>query len=1639
MAADGVKEVGNVGIRAKPLTNGFRAKLQEELRKIENSLLLEIDTEINEKELKAEAKADAKKASGEKVKFEADLEDKVMLKQLRNIQRKLDKLSKSNDRLIELKVDEKSFNNDLKAVKKELSGLKAEIKPILKKVDTKSFETIALRMRVELDPASVREVEAAVEEMKAELKRTPVELDIQIERNGLRRMETQLDQVVRGNDWSRKVDVHFEPETTALDALLANLAAQDDQEVPVALSVDSSTVEETRARIDAFMQELNALAEVEVAAGTDRTSLAATIAEVQTALSFVHANIGANINQADVLTAVAALQALINELNADVELGVDLDAGDAIASVKELQAELAAATAVDPVEIDAEVEDTKTKLDFAKLMTELKTLATKAELKVQTQIEASRSYNEFRLAVIKLRQFARGEPVEINLGTGDKAVTLKFQSVLAGLRKAAKAVGIDIPVDVNTKVATTKLHAWLGAVTKPLRANIRVAFDKLPEALAVLRGKVAAAAKTVTAPIRTFFTGLATQTAKLRTWATGAAKAALLRIPVVTEHKAALAKLLGVVKTFRLRIPLHVTAGAALAGTALAVKAISKVAGKVVVPLVVHTAKATATALSWATRMSAAFLINPLTKWIVVKVSEASLAKAMLALKALSGFNMFDRFASDMGKMVTNFDKLAVSAGVTGLAFASFANIGIGALGSLVTIGGDLVAILGALWAAPAFLAATAVQAVVLGSAFKDLKDRLGDLQPAFSGLQDTISQNFWASAEQPIRNLINNQLPALEAGFTSVADAMGQSWGSFAAQLDESLTGRIGPMFDNLTESINNSRAGTDAWADSIAILGTVGSKYLPKFGTWFSDISTQFNDFLTEAEADGRLEEWIDNGIEQLKNLGKVMVEVSRIGGLMYRMFESAGFAGLGDLADGLENVRKTMQSPAFQLGAQSILEGAHEGISQMVDGIGEAFSALGGLSTEIGEVLSDAGTAAGSLFGLLADIFSADKFGTGLVDLFDGIVKAAEGLRPMGEDLGELFGLFGSSAGQFIGVLGQELGNFADAGLILNSVMAELGPIAASLTSGLAGAIRAVLPPFVTFVDTILPTLSTLLQTVGPLFEGIGQVVGGLLAPALGLLAAVLEPVMSLLNGAVERLTPLFSELGTQFQGLSGMFEGNAGAFAEGIVQMVEGLGAALPAFVQVGTDLILGLVNGIVAAIPGVAAAIGEIFPVLWNELLAAIPLLLDSGTQIVTALLQGITESIPSLATMFTDVMVGIVEAIATNLPMIVQSGLAFINALLEGIIAALPVLMEGAVTIIQGLTQGITDNLPLIIEAAVALITGLITAITENLPLLIEAALALVNGLLAGIIEALPLLIEGALTLLNALVTALVENLPLIIETGISLLVSLIEGIVEALPMLIDAALQLVIGLAQAIIDNLPLIIEAGIQGLISLVNGLVSALPRLLAAAVTLITALAGALIKNLPTLLVKAVEIMVQLALSLVKAIPQLLAAVPKIFKSLADEFMSMNWGEVLVDAGKNLIEGLIEGIKGMASAAWDAVMGIGNSLVDGFKDMFGIQSPSKVMKQLGIYIGQGTVLGIEHEKDNATDAMKKLVEVPTAPVIPIKADLSMITGTAGDGSVRPGFVQNNDITMPRSDPAFVFGELGAAVSRQRAMAGI
>lgn len=111
--------------------------------------------------------------------------------------------------------------------------------------------------------------------------------------------------------------------------------------------------------------------------------------------------------------------------------------------------------------------------------------------------------------------------------------------------------------------------------------------------------------------------------------------------------------------------------------------------------------------------------------------------------------------------------------------------------------------------------------------------------------------------------------------------------------------------------------------------------------------------------------------------------------------------------------------------------------------------------------------------------------------------------------------------------------------------------------------------------------------------------------------------------------------------------------------------------------------------------------------------------------------------------------------------------------------------------------------------------------------------------------------------------------------------------------------------------------------------------------------------------------------------KGITDAISSVTETAKKILSAIKSAFDNFSLFDIGKNLIQGLINGVNNMIETAKNAVANVGNAVIDKVKNVLGIHSPSTVFAEIGGYIDQGLANGIAAAIPYVTTSMQGVVD--------------------------------------------------------------
>ena len=216
-----------------------------------------------------------------------------------------------------------------------------------------------------------------------------------------------------------------------------------------------------------------------------------------------------------------------------------------------------------------------------------------------------------------------------------------------------------------------------------------------------------------------------------------------------------------------------------------------------------------------------------------------------------------------------------------------------------------------------------------------------------------------------------------------------------------------------------------------------------------------------------------------------------------------------------------------------------------------------------------------------------------------------------------------------------------------------------------------------------------------------------------------------------------------------------------------------------------------------------------------------------------------------------------------------------------------------------------------------------------QLPGLTKIGGDLINGLISSVTQNSGSITTAVGQLLNNLASTISTGLNVFTSVGINLLTTIASGMTQGIPTFLRQALPMLTQFTESLRSNAGKLINAGLTLIQNIAQGLINSIPVLIAYVPTIITNLAGIINDNAPKILATGVTIITNLAIGLVRAIPLLIANLPKIITAIVSVFTAFNWFSL----GKNIVTGIIKGVKNLPSL----LKGAAKNAVNGFKGAF------------------------------------------------------------------------------------------------------
>jgi len=447
----------------------------------------------------------------------------------------------------------------------------------------------------------------------------------------------------------------------------------------------------------------------------------------------------------------------------------------------------------------------------------------------------------------------------------------------------------------------------------------------------------------------------------------------------------------------------------------------------------------------------------------------------------------------------------------------------------------------------------------------------------------------------------------------------------------------------------------------------------------------------------------------------------------------------------------------------------------------------------------------------------------------------------------------------------------------------------------------------------IDNAVSAISQLGRIAGNVFHGIGNILKTVSSDGEGLFS-----VMEKVTQAFENVT---ASNGFQ-QALKALVQ-TAGVVADTVLplisQALQALGPIFQALAAPVQILVRALGDGlsrIMTALAPVLVSVGHAF----GQLVIAVTPLIKLASSLIAAILPVLTPLFEALGQII-NAMVPFIEQLAS----VLESALVplFTTLATEVLPAILPPFIDLATKIFPILTKIITQLAPVI------------------------AVLAEAFG---QVLVALAPVIAQLLTLVSEIQDELMPILQPVIDF-------LIKFAVQGLQFTADVISGILVPILQILVDFLKGDFSAAWEGVKELVK-------RVAAKTAEAVAGFADSVVQTLQRLGQEVAQRFLQMASDMGESISRGIQGVLRDFASLPSRIAASlgDTSQTLVQAGADFVMGFVNGIEGQIRSAAQAAAEMAQSAVNAAKDFLGIQSPSRLMMEVGENTIEGFRLGVE-----------------------------------------------------------------------------
>lgn len=388
------------------------------------------------------------------------------------------------------------------------------------------------------------------------------------------------------------------------------------------------------------------------------------------------------------------------------------------------------------------------------------------------------------------------------------------------------------------------------------------------------------------------------------------------------------------------------------------------------------------------------------------------------------------------------------------------------------------------------------------------------------------------------------------------------------------------------------------------------------------------------------------------------------------------------------------------------------------------------------------------------------------------------------------------------------------------------------------------------------------------------------------------------------------------------------------------------------------VIQGIWNGIVVFFQNLWNAIVTTATGVWNSFLQGMAPIVASIQNLWNALVEFFSVLWQTIVTVATTVWNGIIMVFTP----IIQTIMSVWNTIQPFFV--------GLWTAITAYLSTAWNNIVTIASTVWNVLVTVISTVWNVISTVVSTAINVVAGIIRAVTAAIQGDWSGAWNAIKGVATTIWNGIKSVITTVINGIMGVITAVLNGIKGVWNNTWNGIKAIATAIWNGIKGTISNVINGIRSVITSVLNGIKSTWNSVWNGIKSLASSTwnaIKSVVTSGINAVKSVITSVMNGVKSvISNVWNNIKSIFRNGANAMRSILQGVNLISIGRNIIQGLVNGINGAMGAVRNAVSKIADAIPSGIKKFLHIGSPSRLMRdEVGQWIPAGIAVGMEQNK--------------------------------------------------------------------------